>query len=96
MKDGQFEGADFTRADIKDSDLSCADLSGATLTRTLMAGEVRLHDAILDRALLNDADLRGATGLTWWQLESAGTIEGATLPEYLLRQRHARLKDAGR
>lgn len=81
--------ADLFGADLRDAalpcsfrnfrDRVCADLQDANLRDVNLRGAI-LDGADLSGANLSGADLSGTRGLTKKQLESTGSLEGATLP----------------
>jgi uncharacterized protein YjbI with pentapeptide repeats len=75
--------AKLTRADLSGADLSLSDLSDANLTRADLS-EAVLNGTDFSRATLIEADLTGANlqvaDITQKQLEQAGSLEGAIMP----------------
>jgi uncharacterized protein YjbI with pentapeptide repeats len=77
-----------SKANLSDANLNGANLDGATLASANLSG-ANLEHANLEKANLEGADLDGATlaetnlteaSVTQKQLEEAGSLEGATMP----------------
>lgn len=71
------EEASFSKANLKNANFLFADLKNAYLQNANLDGTV------LNEADLQDADLRGAIGLTKEQIKSANINENTKLPDYL-------------
>ena len=80
LVNARLEGAQLGSAIFIGADLTGADLRGAHFQGTVL-NDVNLHGANLD-----DADLRGALGLTAGQVCSAKTHQGALMDDSLLTQ----------
>ena len=90
LEDGTTHGINLREAHLDGANLGGADLAEANLDharleRSNLAG-ADLENADFDRAELTDANLdqanlTGATHLTIEQLQSVGTLQGATLPD---------------
>jgi hypothetical protein len=92
LSEASLSDASLSEADLHASNLSGADLSEANLSRA------NLTDADLTGAVLTDANLTEAKGWTKEQLSTAGSLEGATMPngqkyEDWLKDREKRQQD---
>jgi uncharacterized protein YjbI with pentapeptide repeats len=88
-------GANLTESILSGADLNEADLSRAVLYRADLSGAVLLNVDLSD-AGLDDANLRGAEGITNEELErQAASLEGATMPNGQKYEDWLKSKDSG-
>ena len=94
LSGAKLNGAKLYMADLSEADLSEADLSGAKLNRTKLfqanlfwakLNGADLHMADVSEADLSGADLSGAHNTTPEQLDTAKSLEGATMPDGSVR-----------
>ncbi|MCH7471366.1 pentapeptide repeat-containing protein [bacterium] len=83
LQNAHLEHAALWWAHLEDARLYSAHLEGAWLIEAHLE-DARLHKAHLEGADLRGAYMEGAHDLTWEQLESAKSFEGARLPDYLV------------
>jgi len=94
LRGADLSGANLSEADLSGADLSEADLNGAILNGARLgsarqivvlpdggAKPAKPHPADLRQADLSHADLTEALGWTHEQLDSAKSLEGATMPD---------------
>lgn len=102
LSSSDLKGSNLCRTDLRGADLSRADLGGAVLgCRNLKCGAADIGfgvfgwyrktvSAVVGRADLRGADLRGATGLTQSMINSAKGDWSTRLPEGIERPKHWR------
>ena len=79
-------GADLRHADLWGANLQKANLQRANLQNVNLQG-ASVQGANFQGADLRRANLHHSVGLSWTQLKSAASYEGAILPDYLLESR---------